>query len=238
MRSTPKAFIALALIPAALAFAGCGIIEQPEVYVKPLPSATTEAPLPTPEATPEDTIPEPTEITITDDSEFVSINLVDSLPTVDYNRDDFRTWTSIDGCSVRNLVLQRDLVETVVNDGCKVESGVLTDPYSGETVNFVAGRGTSNLVPIDHIVPLKYACLAGACSDAWTPAERVAFANDMDNLVATTQRENTVKSWYGPANYLPTQDACSYGTKFIDIIVKYELSMAQADYDAVQEACS
>lgn len=55
------------------------------------------------------------------------------------------------GGDTQNDMLARDLADIVRNGGCTVISGVLHDPYSGTTVEFRRGRGTSSLVPVDHV---------------------------------------------------------------------------------------
>ena len=83
-------------------------------------------------------------------------------PKTGYDRDAlFGKWADRDknGCDARNEVLARDLKNEVLDsDRCTVLTGDFTDPYSGTSLIFVRGQGTSNLVPIDHIV---------AVSDAW-----------------------------------------------------------------------
>ena len=46
-------------------------------------------------------------------------------------------------------------------------------------------------MPIDHVVPLAAAWVQGAA--AWPADERQAFANDLNNLMATTREENSAK---------------------------------------------
>ena len=62
------------------------------------------------------------------------------------------------GCDTRNDILGRDLIDITVKDntnGCKVLTGTLLDPYTGETIDFVSGVDTSVEVQIDHVVPLS-----------------------------------------------------------------------------------
>lgn len=71
-----------------------------------------------------------------------------------YDRDLFgEGWAVRSGCDMRNRILTRDLVDVVYRPGthdCVVESGTLTDPYSGDTIAFQKGNTTSTLVQIDH----------------------------------------------------------------------------------------
>ena len=72
---------------------------------------------------------------------------------------------------------------------CVVIAGVLDDPYTGATVTFEKADAAE--VPIDHVVPLAAAWVQGAA--AWPAEQRQAFANDLNNLMATTREENSAK---------------------------------------------
>lgn len=157
---------------------------------------------------------------------------------VPYKRDAFgERWADVDGngCDTRNDVLRRDLTQVVLRDGngCKVLSGMLLDPYTGATVAFVSGEDTSPLVPIDHVVALAWAWRHGA--DGWTAAERLAFANDPRNLLATTKDVNQDKSDSGPAEWLPPDAAarCDYAEQYIAVIVAWRLTVDAADRAAL-----
>lgn len=71
-------------------------------------------------------------------------------PKTGYTRNQFGpSWKDVDanGCDTRNDILKRDLKSIVykaVGEDCVILSGVLTDPYSGETINFLRGVATSS----------------------------------------------------------------------------------------------
>lgn len=84
-------------------------------------------------------------------------------PKTGYNRDEFGTaWTddvTVDGghngCDTRNDVLRRDLTGIAYkpgSHGCTVLTGVLPDPYTGRSIDFTRGKGSSRAVQIDHVV--------------------------------------------------------------------------------------
>lgn len=136
------------------------------------------------------------------------------------------------GCDTRNDILGRDIVDPVFKDGtqdCKVLSGTLEDWYSGTTVQFQSGQNTSQLVQIDHIVPLSWAWKHGA--EHWNAEIMRAFANDPLNLVATTGQQNQQKSDSGPSNWLPASDAaqCRYVQRFTQILDEYSLGINLRD---------
>jgi Protein of unknown function (DUF1524) len=62
------------------------------------------------------------------------------------------------------------------------QSGVLHDPYTGESIAFVRRPDTSVAVQIDHMVSLSDAWYKGARD--WDDLRRRDFANDPRNLLA------------------------------------------------------
>ncbi len=141
-------------------------------------------------------------------------------------------WADVDrnGCDQRNDVLHRDLAEVEVRDGtqgCVVVAGVLDDPYTGTTVPFV--KADAQQVPIDHVVPLAAAWVQGA--EEWTTDQRTAFANDLGNLMATTQEQNSAKGDSTADEWLPPDPTygCSYATVVITVKDRYGLSVSPAE---------
>src|SRR3546814_8243266 len=97
--------------------------------------------------------------------------------------------------STREDILSRDLVDVtckvrsgVVSPPCVVQSGVLHDPYTGTTVNFVRGETTSPLFPIEHVVALGDSWQTGA--QQLSAAEWLDLANEPLNLIATPPAPN------------------------------------------------
>ncbi|EMY34638.1 Excalibur domain-containing protein [Arthrobacter crystallopoietes BAB-32] len=157
----------------------------PEAAVTPSSTATAEAPTPL-HTTAEGTNPTrqavpavPAETTAGEDeaggqrpSASTAQALLETLPVkgrapkTGYDRDEFgEAWADVDrnGCDTRNDILARDLDQVAFRSAssCRVVGGMLDDPYSGQQVPFAYGEGTSQLVPVDHVVSL---------SDAWQKA--------------------------------------------------------------------
>lgn len=141
------------------------------------------------------------------------------------------------GCDTRNDILNRDLTDTRHSDNkkCVVITGVLdNDPYTGRTINFRRGVSTSSAIQIDHIVSLKDAWLSGA--DALTPEERVRFANDPDNLIASDGPENMSKgskaadTWLVPNN---PDFRCTYVAHQVLVKANYGLSVSASEKKAM-----
>nr|BFF08919.1 hypothetical protein GCM10025699_02220 [Microbacterium flavescens] len=168
------------------------------------------------------------------------IPIVDGRSEARYYRDAFgETWYDVDGngCRTRDDILGRDLTNPTFKPGtneCGVKSGVLTDPYSGVVVDFVSGWDTSQLVPVDHIVALAWAWRQGA--DDWTAAQRLKFANDPINLVATTREMNDEKLDHGPSQWAPPLQAsrCDYVVRWVTVLGVYELGVNAADKAAAE----
>lgn len=158
-----------------------------------------------------------------------------------YDRDAFgQRWADTDrnGCDTRNDVLRRDLSDVVAKPGtreCVVLTGVLDDAYTGEHIDFVRGQGTSELVQIDHIVPLAWAWRQGA--DSWTSERRLELANDPANLQAVDGAANQSKAASGPARWLPPHASyrCTYTARFIQVVADYGLALPAEDRAAVRE---
>lgn len=161
-------------------------------------------------------------------------------PLAGYDRALFGpAWYDADGngCDTRNDILRRDLTERTMKagtGGCVVLSGTLHDPYSGRTLAFVRGTGTSSAVQIDHVVALGDAWQKGA--QQLSSAQRVALANDPLNLLAVSGSANQAKGNGDAATWLPAAKPfrCAYVARQVAVKVKYRLWMTQAEHDAVQ----
>lgn len=136
-------------------------------------------------------------------------------------------WGDLDGdsCDTRQEILQRDLDDVVASDGCRVDAGVLKDPYTGEDIRFTRGAQTSSEVQIDHVVAAAQAWYSGAY--AWDEAERVEFFNDPDNLLAVDGPTNNSKGAKSAAEWLPGNAAyrCEYVGRQIHVKAKYHLTV-------------
>ena len=157
-------------------------------------------------------------------------------PKTGYSRDQFgQRWKDIDrnGCDQRNDVLQRDLHSIDAPKGCKVLSGVLEDPYTGTTINFLRGQDTSVMVQIDHVVAMADAWQKGA--QQLSAERREQFANDPLNLLAVDGPANQQKSAGDAATWLPANKAfrCQYVSIQIQVKAEYQLWVTPAERDAM-----
>lgn len=162
------------------------------------------------------------------------IPIKESGPRSSYSRDQFGSgWTTKSGCDTRNIILNRDLMNAVVNEKCEVTSGVLNDPYTGKVIKFVRGSSTSGAIQIDHVVALSDAWQKGA--SYLTKDERVALANDPLELLAVDGSMNEQKSDGDAATWLPPNKLfrCEYVARQIAVKKKYKLWINLAEHDAI-----
>lgn len=160
-------------------------------------------------------------------------------PRTGYDRDQFGpSWADADrnGCDTRNDVLRRDLTGESFKagtGGCVVLTGVLADPYTGRTITFQQGPGTSDAVQVDHVVALSDAWQKGA--QQWDLQRRTAFANDPLNLLAVDGPTNTAKGDGDAATWLPPDRSsrCAYVTRQVAVKARYDLWLTAAERDAV-----
>lgn len=159
-------------------------------------------------------------------------------PRTGYSRDEFGArWADVDhnGCDTRNDVLARDLTGTTLRGTtCKVATGVLQDPYTGQTIRFTAGEKTSSAVQIDHVVALSNAWQTGAQQLSGT--ERESLANDPLNLLAVDGKTNNGKSDGDAATWLPPNKGfrCEYVARQAGVKEKYGLWVTDAERTAMQ----
>ena len=157
-------------------------------------------------------------------------------PKTGYDRGKFSNgWGEIENCSVRELILLRDLKDTKLDeDGCRVLTGTLEDPYSTKVISFQRGINTSQAVQIDHVVAVSDAWQKGA--QALTPELRYQFYNDPLNLLAVDGETNNKKGDGDAATWLPPNKdyRCRYVARQIAVKMKYSLWITQAEKTAIQ----
>lgn len=205
------------------------------------PGPTTEAtpgPASTPAAEPPAAVPPPA-VPPSDSAlaALAQLPIKGRAPKTGYDRDEQfgDGWIDIDrnGCDTRNDVLARDLAGVTREGPCKVMSGVLVSPYTGDTVAFERGQATSSLVQIDHVVALSDAWQKGA--QQLTQQQRVAFANDPLNLLAVDGSSNSQKGAGDAATWLPQQKSfrCDYVARQVSVKLAHGLWVTQAEHDAI-----
>ena len=167
-----------------------------------------------------------------------SLEVKGRAPKTGYTRAEFGAgWEKQGLCDTRNIILARDMTETVVDDECRVKTGVLEDPYTGTIIAFERAVN-SNAVQIDHVVALSDAWQKGAQNISL--AERVKFANDPLNLLAVDGSANQQKGDGDAATWLPPNKAfrCQYVARQIAVKQKYHLWVTEAEKSAISRILS
>lgn len=184
-----------------------------------------------------------------------ALTALDGIPTkgrapkTGYSRSQFgQAWTDDvsvqfghNGCDTRNDILRRDLTDITIKPntrGCVVLSGILNDPYTGQSVTFERGAKSSEEVQIDHVVPLSNAWQTGA--QLWDEAKRRDFANDPRNLQATYGPINQAKGDADAATWLPPNTAfrCTYVSRMVTVKALYGLWVTPPERDAMVRVLS
>lgn len=155
-------------------------------------------------------------------------------PKTGYTRTQFGDgWAMKLGCDMRNIILNRDMTNIAMGEGCKVLSGTFDDPYTGEVIQFTRGASTSADVQIDHVVALSNAWQTGA--QQLTFDQRTVLANDPLELLASSGKANQEKSDGDAATWLPSNKAfrCQYIARQIAVKQKYSLWVTPPERDAM-----
>lgn len=145
-----------------------------------------------------------------------------------YKRDLFGDWYTDGGCNTRHKVLARDLVNITYGSGCKVSSGTLHDPYTGQVVELQTTSSGSS-IEIDHIVPLSVAWYYGA--NTWTDQQRRDFNNDQSELQATVSAVNQSKGNKTLSQWQPSNASyvCTYTIRYVNVVAKWNLAISPED---------
>jgi len=158
-------------------------------------------------------------------------------PKTGYDRAEqfYKSWPSINGCSLRQMIIRRELGDTatLADDGCTVVSGSFVEPYTGNQMTFYQKSDFSQKIQIDHIVALSDAWQKGAQQK--TKDERYALATDPLNLIAVDSAANKQKSDGDAATWLPPNKTfrCQYVARQVSVKYKYGLWVTQAERDAI-----
>lgn len=213
-----------------LALAGVGIwlIANPESYE--------------PEQIPEQ-IPEQTQVQTSEDvteSNDAALTTLEKLeikgraPKTGYKRTEFYDgWPNINGCSLRQIIIKRELGDSAKLNGCDVVSGSFEEPYTGKFFEATQKSDFSKNIQIDHVVALSDAWQKGA--QYKTKDQRFQLATDPLNLLAVDSSANQQKSDGDAATWLPPNKSfrCQYVARQVSVKFKYGLWVTQAEHDAI-----
>ena len=90
-------------------------------------------------------------------------------------------------------------------------------------------------VDIDHHVPLAHAHRAGG--SGWDGELKVQFANDPENLNATSSSLNRIKGSRGPDEWQPPVESshCAYARQWEAVKIKYQLRIVESERRALDD---
>ena len=150
-----------------------------------------------------------------------------------YSRNLFKHWIDVDkdGCNTRYEVLIAEaIVKPKVGARCYLTGGKWRSPYDGKVFTNPTG------LDIDHMVPLAEAWRSGAW--AWTAAQRMDFANDLDDsrsLLAVTASLNRSKGDRDVAAWLPIKAQCNYISNWIAVKWRFDLTVDPVEGEFLQK---
>ena len=166
--------------------------------------------------------------------------ILDGQVTVPYDRDDWGSgWSDADGdcLSTRHEVLMHEAAESVFlrDDGCLVTGGTWLAEFTGTVVS------DPRDLDIDHFVPLANAHRSGAWE--WSAETKRSYYNDLTDprhLIAVTSSANRSKGSRGPDEWKPPEETywCTYADTWVDIKIRWELSVTTGEMDALQSMLS
>lgn len=158
-------------------------------------------------------------------------------PKTGYERTEFyNTWPMIDGCSLRQRIIRREMGESAKldADGCTVIGGEFGEPYTGQHLIFYEKADFAKGIQIDHVVALSDAWQKGAQN--LTQERRYELATDPLNLLAVDSNANQQKSDGDVATWLPKNKSfrCQYVARQISVKYNYNLWVTEAEKGAME----
>ena len=163
-----------------------------------------------------------------------------------YHRTDYGpAWTDVDhnGCKQRADALYAWLdtsaPRTVKRKGAcahEVYAGTWHDPYTGKTITLTNAKDPkqAQLLQLDHVVPLSEAAKSGA--SLWPADRKLAFANDLSNLIPVDGPTNQSKGDSDPAAWKPRlQYQCAYAQRWIAVKTKWSLTVDPSEKAALTQ---
>ena len=159
-------------------------------------------------------------------------------PKTGYSREEFYDgWPNVDGCSLRQRILKRELGDSARLEGCNVVAGEYDEPYTGEHI-VLANREEVSKIQIDHVVALSDAWQKGAQYKDYETRNKIA--TDPLNLLAVDGAANKQKSDGDAATWLPKNKKfrCQYVARQISVKYKYSMWVTQAEKEAMARVLS
>lgn len=147
----------------------------------------------------------------------------------------FGGWEDLnrDGCNTVFDLMSRE-VDFPKAEGCRIVSGDLTDPYTGEPIRIRDREDTARLATPDHRVSLIDAWRSGA--HAWPVEKLAAFFNDPLNLAMVAPEVARERAGRDVTSWLPSEDRKDFARLQIRIKHKYGLAVSDEQRAALASA--
>ena len=166
-----------------------------------------------------------------------SLEVKGRAPKTGYARDQFGSgWATVNGCSTRDIIMYRDLINVTLSDECTIASGILNDTYTGEVIEYT--KENASIIQIDHVIALSDAWQTGA--QQLSEKTRQQLANDPLELIAVQGEANQQKSDADAASWLPSNKSfrCQYVARQVAVKQKYSLWVTAAEKQAIIDVLS
>ncbi|MGW0875307.1 HNH endonuclease family protein [Streptomyces sp. NPDC002740] len=130
------------------------------------------------------------------------------------------------------VLLEEAVIAPERGANCTLSGGTWYSRY--DDTAFTQARA----LDIDHLVPLAESWDSGA--SGWTPAERQAYANDLDDpraLIAVSATSNRSKADQDPTTWQPPAQGyrCTYATDWITVKSRWGLAVDPAEQTTLTE---
>ncbi|QDN74660.1 HNH endonuclease [Streptomyces sp. S1A1-7] len=157
-----------------------------------------------------------------------------------YERSKFKHWTDADkdSCNSRAEVLIAEAVTApAIGPNCTLTGGNWYSAYDDQYLD------SAKKLDVDHLVPLAEAWDSGA--SAWSPKEREAYANDLDDsrdliAVSAASNRNRSKGDKDPSDWMPPYAGywCQYLTDWVADKTRWDLSIDPTEQATLTEGLS
>lgn len=148
---------------------------------------------------------------------------------VDYDRDDWQLsngYIFYDEIRNEKVGLRNYYLYLNTNTDIKNKNKfVYQDPYTNEE-----GHNYDNY-EYDHIIPINYVHQHGGYK--WSEEQKNEYYYNLDNGVCVNTHDNRTKSDSGPSEWMPRCNQKWYCYKWLEIAVKYDITISQEDYDTI-----
>ena len=157
-------------------------------------------------------------------------------PCPPYDRSNYPHWKDEDGDCQKTrdevLISESLISPKLKNNGCKVESGLWYDHFTGAYFESIGD------IQIDHIVPLKEAHISGAC--LWSRSKKQRYANSLKEhavLLGVKGSVNQSKGAKDPARWMPPNRNfhCAYIKMWKRVKEKWNLSFDKRESQKISE---